>query len=833
MENKHSLYRQGSSSRTSIIGNEEEFQEEDVWGSVSRDTKDSDSRPVKSSSFKDPSLIPKRLQTSARMIPKSHKHNPNSQEPKIVHHSAPLNIPDWSKIYGTTSKTMSKNDGGFGRSSWESDDEEKEEDGEDGNVIPPHEWIARKLARNRISSFSVCEGAGRTLKGRDLSRAIPRVPPTFHHVGHLSSCLACDTALIKTFTSDPTATLIYGGFLSMTRDLLLSPSILRIRVKKVGTSWKSRGVESTSRNVVSRKLTIFLCIGCFCAGMLLTDRMWAVPEVKDISQSTGVADVNLKLDSGYWDPKVDVQGQAKVVLGEVSKTHHAIQTLDKTISNLEMELAAARAVQHSLLGGSPVSQNLNMPELGKKRKYLMVVGINTAFSSRKRRDSVRATWMLQGDKRKKLEEEKGIVIRFVIGHSATSGGILDCSLESIEAEDKKHGDFLRLEHVEGYLELSAKTKAFFTTAITLWDADFYVKVDDDVHVNIATLGATLARHRSKPRVYIGCMKSGPVLAQKGVRYHEPEYWKFGEQGNKYFRHATGQIYAISKDLATYISINRHILHKYANEDVSLGSWFIGLDVEHIDDRRLYCEWKAQAGNVCVASFDWSCSGICNSADRMKDVHQRCGEGANALWLRLLTCTFLRNHRSYTSYKDFAMGFLGADVSHLKILDFSIRLLLIPFNLASIWIAVNTRQNNTDYGDLEFADFIGLKYMVGVSAVSAGYALFAAVSSWLRCLVTKAWIFFVADQVLAYLMVTSLASLMEFLYLAYNGDQLVSWSQACASYSKFCSRLKIALALHVIAVCCFLVLAVISAYRVFRRYDPPFLPSKEGEQATTT
>lgn len=77
----------------------------------------------------------------------------------------------------------------------------------------------------------------------------------------------------------------------------------------------------------------------------------------------------------------------------------------------------------------------------------------------------------------------------------------------------------------------------------MWDADFYVKVDDDVHVNIgklkdnianlvffffflciilnyitninaATLGNTLIRHRSKPRMYIGCMKSGPVLAQK-------------------------------------------------------------------------------------------------------------------------------------------------------------------------------------------------------------------------------------------------------------------------------------------------------------------------------
>ncbi|MFS7984857.1 putative galactosylxylosylprotein 3-beta-galactosyltransferase [Helianthus anomalus] len=299
-----------------------------------------------------------------------------------------------------------------------------------------------------------------------------------------------------------------------------------------------------------------------------------------------------------------------------------------------MELAAARALQDSILTGSPVSDDLMLPEPVKKRKYLMVVGINTAFSSRKRRDSVRATWMPQGDKLRKLEEEKGIIMRFVIGHGATSGGILD---RAIEAEDRKHGDFLRLEHIEGYLELSAKTKTYFTTAVALWDADFYVKVDDDVHVNIATLGATLAKHRSNPRVYIGCMKSGPVLAHKGVRYHEPEHWKFGEEGNKYFRHATGQLYAISKDLATYISINQNVLHKYVNEDVSLGSWFIGLDVEHIDDRRLCCgtppdcEWKAQAGNICVASFDWSCSGICRSADRIKEVHRRCGEGEDALW----------------------------------------------------------------------------------------------------------------------------------------------------------------------------------------------------------
>lgn len=200
-------------------------------------------------------------------------------------------------------------------------------------------------------------------------------------------------------------------------------------------SWKSRGAESSVKNVVTRRLTVWLCIGCFCAGMLFTDRMWAVPEAKGISRTSSIEDEKLKLVAEDCELKnKDVKSKSKNILGEVSKTHNAMQTIDKTISSLEMELAAARALQDSLLTGSPISEDMKIPELIKRRKYLMVVGINTAFSSRKRRDSVRATWVPQGDKRKKLEEEKGIIIRFVIGHSATSGGILD---RAIEAEEKK------------------------------------------------------------------------------------------------------------------------------------------------------------------------------------------------------------------------------------------------------------------------------------------------------------------------------------------------------------------------------------------------------------
>lgn len=386
-------------------------------------------------------------------------------------------------------------------------------------------------------------------------------------------------------------------------------------------------------NAISTRWVSVLCIASFCVGVFVVNRLLTVAgPVRTVDDAISGEHMLQELHPVLKCKKKDTSLVAGDILFQVSKTHDVI--MDKTISSPEMKLAAARAAKAGNEEISTVDRRPVIEPLNNRPKVFFVMGIITAFSSRKRRDSIRETWMPQGEDLRKLEKDKGIIIRFVIGHSATPGGVLD---RAIDAEDAQHNDFFRLNHVEGYHELSSKTQIYFSTAAAKWDADFFIKVDDDVHINLGVVGSLLDRHRSKPRVYVGCMKSGPVLSQKGVKYHEPEYWKFGEEGNKYFRHATGQIYAISKDLATYISINGHILHRYANEDVSLGSWFIGLDVEHIDERSLCCgtppdcEWKAQAGNTCAASFDWSCSGICKSVERMEEVHQRCGEGNGAIW----------------------------------------------------------------------------------------------------------------------------------------------------------------------------------------------------------
>ncbi|XP_075498846.1 protein S40-4-like [Primulina tabacum] len=75
--------------------------------------------------------------------------------------SLPVNIPDWSKILrGEYRERAGESVGGYG-------DSEEDDDDDDKNCrFPPHEY----LARTRVASFSVHEGVGRTLKGRDLRR---------------------------------------------------------------------------------------------------------------------------------------------------------------------------------------------------------------------------------------------------------------------------------------------------------------------------------------------------------------------------------------------------------------------------------------------------------------------------------------------------------------------------------------------------------------------------------------------------------------------------------------------------------------------------------------
>ncbi|XP_047307455.1 uncharacterized protein LOC124910815 [Impatiens glandulifera] len=119
----------------------EEFEEEEVW-SVLKEGEEV--KPISDSTQDHIFIASKRFPSAARMIRRSL----GSEQQSVQ--SAPVNVPDWSRING---KKVS--DG-------------SEEDEDEDSMVPPHKWLANKMEKREMMSFSVCEGAGRTLKGRDL-----------------------------------------------------------------------------------------------------------------------------------------------------------------------------------------------------------------------------------------------------------------------------------------------------------------------------------------------------------------------------------------------------------------------------------------------------------------------------------------------------------------------------------------------------------------------------------------------------------------------------------------------------------------------------------------
>ncbi|XP_058788184.1 protein S40-4-like [Vicia villosa] len=186
MDDKYRLVRKHSGLwRTLRDG---DFEEEEVWDVVKE--REDYSCEVVHHKAKNKELSSLSIPIGSRTIPipsSSHETKGFQQS------SAPVNIPDWSKVYGGNDKVINKsvkNVSRYGNDNYgfyddhedghdevlnhddgdDEDEDEDDDDGEYGTRLPPHEIIARRLARSQISSFSVFEGVGRTLKGRDLSK---------------------------------------------------------------------------------------------------------------------------------------------------------------------------------------------------------------------------------------------------------------------------------------------------------------------------------------------------------------------------------------------------------------------------------------------------------------------------------------------------------------------------------------------------------------------------------------------------------------------------------------------------------------------------------------
>lgn len=260
-------------------------------------------------------------------------------------------------------------------------------------------------------------------------------------------------------------------------------------------------------------------------------------------------------------------------------------------------------------GGAPAS--IGGP---KRHKVMGFVGIQTGFGSFGRRRSLRKTWMpsdRQGLRR--LEESTGLAFRFVIGRTSNPSKMLELKKEVVE-----YDDFMLLDIEEEYSKLPYKTLAFFKAAYGLFDSKFYVKADDDIYLRPDRLSLLLAKGRSHPLTYLGCMKKGPVFTDPKLKWYEPLAYLLGSE---YFLHAYGPIYALSADVvASLVALRNNSFRMFSNEDVTIGAWMLAMNVNHENDQAL-CAPDCTPSAIAVWDIP-KCSGLCNPEEKLLILHEK-------------------------------------------------------------------------------------------------------------------------------------------------------------------------------------------------------------------
>ncbi|EFJ05737.1 hypothetical protein SELMODRAFT_431321 [Selaginella moellendorffii] len=165
---------------------------------------------------------------------------------------------------------------------------------------------------------------------------------------------------------------------------------------------------------------------------------------------------------------------------------------------------------------------------------------------------------------------------------------------------------------------------------------------------------------------------------------------------------------------------------------------------------------------------------------------------------------------------------------LKGVDFLVRIKAFAFCLAVIVLLKNNVQTTVIApGIVLQAKYNNTKAPVSLlvlASICCGYAFLQAVVSLLSFIRDKrvlnntvlAWLTFLLDQVLTYLLLGSAAATAEAAYIAKRGEDKVQWKAVCGPFKRFCDHFAATVFLSFIAVIAFAVSAAISAYYLFRR-----------------
>lgn len=161
----------------------------------------------------------------------------------------------------------------------------------------------------------------------------------------------------------------------------------------------------------------------------------------------------------------------------------------------------------------------------------------------------------------------------------------------ISAEIQKYKDIVIVDLVETYQNLPRKiseTLAHFSKQ----QLTFLVKVDDDVVLDLPRLKHILTTSLITNRV---------IWAKTRRAFPVSIYGKWAENVNfpshVYPDFPCGATYVLSRDLVQFIAKNRASLHHFQGEDVSIGTWLVGLAPQYRGENLFSCGINDCRNNV--------------------------------------------------------------------------------------------------------------------------------------------------------------------------------------------------------------------------------------------
>ncbi|EOY13726.1 CASP-like protein isoform 1 [Theobroma cacao] len=151
----------------------------------------------------------------------------------------------------------------------------------------------------------------------------------------------------------------------------------------------------------------------------------------------------------------------------------------------------------------------------------------------------------------------------------------------------------------------------------------------------------------------------------------------------------------------------------------------------------------------------------------------------------------------------------------------LRLVPMALCIAALVVMLKNSQSN-EFGSVSYSDLGAFRYLVHANGICAGYSLLSAIIAAMPrpSTMPRAWTLFLLDQILTYIILAAGAVSTEVLYLTNKGDAAVTWSAACGTFASFCHKATTSVIITFVVVACYVVLSLISSYRLFSKYDAP-------------